>query len=207
MNQREVNSATSPSLLMRVRNSQDKESWKTFERIYGTIIRSYCRHWRLQPMDADDIVQDVMSSVAKQIQDFEYDSTKGRFRSWLGTITANKIKTFLTKTNRRQESERPMPADSENLSNAYTDPDSDWVDVFSEEILREASQNIRSHFEETTWRSFKATWIDQKPAAEVAQTLGIPVHSVYVNKSRVLKRLEQEIRNLAEDLAYDFGKT
>lgn len=190
---------------MRVRDSNDKESWNTFEQIYGSIVRSYCRHWRLQPVDADDIVQDVMSSVAKQIQEFDYDPTKGRFRAWLGTVTANKIKTFITRTNLRQERELQI-VDMNDNSKEYADPDSDWVNVFTEEIFHQACQNIRPHFEESTWRSFSLTWIDQKPTAEVANALGIPVHSVYVNKSRVLKRLEEEIRNLAEDLAYDFPK-
>ena len=124
MTEANLNSATSPSLLMRVRDPNDKESWKTFERIYGGIVRSYCRHWRLQASDADDIVQEVLASVARQIKDFEYDPTKGRFRGWLGTITSNKIKTFLTRKNKRNESETPMPANEEDVESRYADPDS-----------------------------------------------------------------------------------
>jgi RNA polymerase sigma-70 factor (ECF subfamily) len=167
-------------------------------------VRSYCRHWQLQPNDADDIVQDVMSSVAKQIKDFDYDPSKGRFRAWLGTVAANKIKTFLIKTNKRAIAESPLKTDSTEVNENYTDPDSNWLEVFSNEILKQAMENIRPHFESVTWKTFQSSWIEDKPATEVAEFLSIPVHSVYVNKSRVLKRLEQEIRVLADDVAYDF---
>ena len=196
---------TSASLLIRIRNPEDKESWKTFERIYGGIIQSYCRHWKLQPNDADDIVQEVLSAVAKQIQNFEYDPAKGRFRAWLGTITANRIKRLLSQKQNRREAELPLPSDNENHAKVYEDPDSEWVNLFSEQILREACQNVRPQVEETTWKSFESVWIDQMSAPEVAKSLDIPVHSVYVNKSRVLKRLEQEIKILADDVACDFG--
>lgn len=204
MNGDQSSSATSPSLLMRVRNPDDRESWKTFERIYSSIVRSYCAHWGLQQVDADDIVQEVMGDVAKQIKNFDYDPAKGRFRAWLGTISANKIKTFLTRANRRVANEVPIASEANAIENGYADPDSNWIEVFSEQILQAALENVRPLFEETTWKSFTATWIDQTKSDEVAKKLGIPVHSVYVNKSRVLKQLELEIRDLAEDLAYDF---
>ena len=43
------------------------------------------------------------------------------------------------------------------------------------------------------------TWLNNQPAAEVALILGLPIHTVYVNKSRVLKQLEAEVRALADD--------
>jgi hypothetical protein len=42
-------------------------------------------------------------------------------------------------------------------------------------------------------------WLEKRPAAEVAQELNLRVDKVYVAKSRVLERLEQEVRELAED--------
>jgi DNA-directed RNA polymerase specialized sigma24 family protein len=38
------------------------------------------------------------------------------------------------------------------------------------------------------------------PAAETAEQLGVPIDAVYVAKSRVLKRLREEVTLLAEDL-------
>ncbi len=123
---------------------------------------------------------------------------KGRFRAWFGTVTANKIKSFLGKHNRIEEksSRNGRP----EVQEQYVDPDTDWINIFSETVFRSACNRVRSGFSDTTWSRFEATWIRNESAGDVAALLGIPVHSVYVNKSRVLKRLESEIRTLAEDM-------
>ena len=65
--------------------------------------------------------------------------------------------------------------------------------------LAVALARCRPHFEEPTWRAFELAWLQKRPAAEVAEALGLPIDKVYVAKSRVLGRLEQEVRDLAED--------
>ncbi len=167
------------------------------------MVRAYCFQRRIQRADVDDIVQDVMSSVSTAIRNFEYDSAKGRFRAWFGTVTANKIKSFLGRQNRIEEksSHNGQPEAPEQ----YVDPDTDWVNIFSETVFRSACNRIRDGFSEATWSSFEATWIRNERAGDVALSLGIPVHSVYVNKSRVLKRLESEIRTLADDMPIPSG--
>ena len=57
----------------------------------------------------------------------------------------------------------------------------------------------RPHFEEQTWRAFERAWLENRPAAEVAAELNVPIDRVYVAKSRVLERLQQEVQELAED--------
>ena len=59
---------------------------------------------------------------------------------------------------------------------------------------------IRSEFEPETWNAFESTWVLKESPARVASRLGTAIHAVYVNKSRVLKRLEAEVLKLAEDL-------
>ncbi|MEM7456403.1 MAG: sigma-70 family RNA polymerase sigma factor [Planctomycetota bacterium] len=193
-------STTSPSLLLRIRNPEDQDAWDEFLEIYTPVVRTYCFQRRLQDADISDIVQDVMSRIVKLIRDFDYDPAKGKFRAWFGTITANRIKTFVTRKSRNQkalgQTEASAPVET------YTDPDSDWVAIFSDQVYQAACSRVRPVLEDTTWECFEATWLRNVPAADVAKALGIPVHSVYVNKSRVLKRLENEVRILAEDLPF-----
>ena len=181
---------------MRVRDPRDTLAWQEFHDIYAPIVRSYCRQRRIQSADVEDIVQDVMTSVAKAIQGFEYQPAIGKFRSWLGTITVNRIHTVLSKRSRQREE-----VSEQGTQDFTADPDSNWVSIFSDRILSVACSRIRSDFAETTWHCFEMTWLENKPALETAKLLQIPVHAVYVNKSRVLKRLEAEIRSLADDVA------
>jgi DNA-directed RNA polymerase specialized sigma24 family protein len=50
-----------------------------------------------------------------------------------------------------------------------------------------------------TWTIFEHAWVRGQAAPEVARELGVPIESVYLAKSRVLKRLRTEVVTLAED--------
>ncbi len=191
---------TSPSLLLRIRDPSDQLAWDEFEELYSGIIRAYCRQRRLQPHDEDDLVQEVMNSVSRAIRTFEYDPSRGRFRSWLGTIVANRINNHLSRSSGRNQVPVGGSVDVADRSGNWSDPDSGWVEIFSERVFRTACNRVRPDVSPATWECFELTWIQNQDAAEVAGRLGIPVHSVYVNKSRVLKRLEKQIRMLADDL-------
>ena len=141
-------------------------------------------------------MQEVLNDVSKQIRTFEYDPVKGKFRSWLGTITVNKIKKFWkVETSSRINTCRIEPDWDAGA------PDSHWIEIYSEQILDEAIKKVRPYFEDVSWQCFVGTWVEHANPSDVAQSLGVSIQSVYVNKSRVLKRLEQEVRFLSEDLA------
>jgi RNA polymerase sigma factor (sigma-70 family) len=189
---------TSPSLLLRIRNTADSQSWLTFEMIYAPVVRNFCRRRGIQEADVDDLVQDVMSTVAKAIRRFDYDPQRGRFRAWFGRVTTNKVKTFLAKRSER----RTASGDSEFWFHQGADfeASADWNATFCQQVLSVACDQIRSRLEAKTWACFEMTWLLHLPATEVAERLSIPIHTVYVNKSRVLKQLEVEVRAISEDL-------
>jgi DNA-directed RNA polymerase specialized sigma24 family protein len=122
----------------------------------------------------------------------------------LGIVTANELKTHVAKRSNRQSPDVPSGLIHQL---ADTDPDSEWVTIFSTHIFQAACGRIQAHFEPNTWQCFEATWIQRISAAEVADSLGIPIHSVYVNKSRVLKRLEEEVKLLADDSPFTGTET
>jgi RNA polymerase sigma-70 factor (ECF subfamily) len=206
-----VTATTSPSLLLRIRNAADAGAWQEFLEIYAPIVRDYCLQRRLQASDVDDIVQEVMTTVSTAIRKFDYDPTKGNFRSWLGTLAANRIRNHLAKQNNHKiqsfDNEDFLGAGLGHTGQLCTDPDSTWVEVFSERIFQAACQRIRPEVSDLHWSCFEATWVRNENAADVARSLNIPVHQIYVNKSRVLKRLEAEVKMLAEEVPFSIGKS
>jgi len=195
-------------LLLRIRNSNDSGAWQEFVDLYSPIVRGYCLQRKLQHSDTDDIVQEVFAGVSTAIRQFEYDPGKGRFRSWFGTIVANRIRNCLAKQSIRhcQSIDSQQELDSNNgripTPEVYSDPDSAWVELFSERVFRYACTRIRPDISDIQWSCFEATWVRNENAADVAKALQLPIHQIYVNKSRVLKRLEAEVRLLAEELPF-----
>lgn len=190
---------TSASLLLRIRDPDDSDSWHQFESVYAPVIRSYCRRRGFQSTDIDDIAQEVMTAVARSIQKFEYQSSKGKFRSWLATVTANKMRSFASRTS-INKSEFAEYIDQLASSPAS---DSHWTELFMNQVFKAAQERVQQVVEPKTWECFKKTWIEDKPAAEVAEQMEMPIHAVYVNKSRVLKRLEHEFLMLSDDYPFE----
>jgi RNA polymerase sigma-70 factor (ECF subfamily) len=188
----EGESNTSASLLLRIRDPRDGSAWVSFVAVYAPLVTGHCRRKGLQDADAADVAQNVMTRVSNAIRTFEYEPQRGRFRSWLGTITANEIAT------QRMKSGRQPGTGNEAVNVEAADPE--WNRDFTEHVLAVAMDRIRGEFEPATWQSFEASWIRREPPVEIATRLGTAIHAVYVNKSRVLKRLETEVIRLAEDL-------
>jgi RNA polymerase sigma-70 factor (ECF subfamily) len=57
---------------------------------------------------------------------------------------------------------------------------------------------MQTEFEQSTWRACWEHTVTGKSAAAVGQELGMSEGAVYVAKSRVLRRLRQELAGLME---------
>jgi RNA polymerase sigma factor (sigma-70 family) len=189
--------ATRPSLLLRIRDAGDAASWEDFAAVYGPIIRGYCRRRGLQEADASDVGQEVLSQVARSIGGFEYLPTRGRFRDWLGTVTRNKITRFLENRG-RDGPVLPIDETTARLEDSREDPE--WTAEYHARILKVALERIRDDFEARTWDAFERIWGRDHPAPEVSRDLGMTIDAVYAAKSRVLRRLRDEVLALADDL-------
>jgi RNA polymerase sigma factor (sigma-70 family) len=189
---------TRPSLLLRLRDPKDDEAWQTFVETYTPLVYAYCRRRGLQASDVADVTQEVMAQVMRSISDFSYQAERGRFRDWLGTITRTKLLRFLSMNSRPGKAGDALTAE---LIGQIEVPESDtlWAEGFHARILEVAIQRSRPDFEEMTWKIFECTWVHGRGAPEVAHELNVPIDSVYVAKSRVLKRLRAEVASLAED--------
>jgi RNA polymerase sigma factor (sigma-70 family) len=196
----EPTNATRPSLLLRLRNSRDSEAWRTFVETYTPLVYAYCRRRGLQASDVADVTQEVMAQVLRSIPDFTYQPQRGRFRDWLGTITRTKLARFLSRNARAGKGEGG-DARAEELTWQVEAPESDtlWTEGFHARVLEVAMKRARPDFQEVTWTIFEHAWVRGQAAPEVARELGVPIESVYIAKSRVLKRLRTEVVTLAED--------
>ena len=82
------------SLLMRLRDAHDRLAWEQFVGLYAPLVYGFARRKGLQDADAADIAQDVLTSVAQQMRQWEFDPLRGSFRGWLFTIARNRLKNW-----------------------------------------------------------------------------------------------------------------
>ena len=185
---------TATTLLERLRRPDDQEAWRRFAHLYTPLLYYWARHAGLQLEDAADLVQEVLLLLLREIPRFSYDPSR-RFRSWLRTVTLNKLC-----DRQRALGNRTLPQNQDDLRTVSV-PDA--ADLLAEEdyrqhLIRRALQVMRADFAESTWRACWEQVVEGRAAAEVAGNLGLTVGAVYAARFRVLGRLREELSGLLE---------
>jgi RNA polymerase sigma factor (sigma-70 family) len=194
--------ATRASLLIRIRDPQDKEAWRQFVALYAPVIYGFARQRGLQDADAADLMQEVLRAVAGSAGRLNYDASRGTFRGWLYTVTRNKLYNFLDGRKRQVHGSGAADAQAQLEQQAAQpeDTDAQWDREYERRLSAWAMEQVREEFQPATWQAFWKTAVDGRPAAEVGRDLGLSVGAVYVAKSRVLARLREQVRDLQAGL-------
>ncbi len=189
---------TRHSLIQRLQDGGDNAAWEEFASIYRPVIVRIALRKQMQFDDAEDLAQQVLLLVLKNINKWKSDPARARFRTWLQTVVRNATMNALSRRPKDQASggtdslqqlhQRPDKADSLSF-------DLEW----QREILRWVAQQVRGEFESTTWTAFWDTAIEQSPAQDVAEKIGKSVGAVYIARSRVMQRIKQRIAELDQD--------
>jgi RNA polymerase sigma-70 factor (ECF subfamily) len=188
---------TRASLLLQLRDGNNRGAWQEFMQLYGPVVYGFARKRGLQDADAADLMQDVMRSVSSAIGRLDYDRSQGTFRGWLFTITRNKVFNFLSA--RRIRPQGSGDTTTNQLLNAQadgSDSEDEWELEYQRRLTSLAMDRVKHEFQENTWRAFWLTAVDGVAAAEVARQVGISPGAVYVAKSRVLARLRDEVESI-----------
>ncbi len=194
--------ATRVSLLVRLRDAQDADAWSQFTDIYGPLVFRFGLRYGMQEADAADLVQEVMSQVARSIAKFEYDPQLGKFRSWLYKIAKRTAGRAASKRQRQ-----PLgTGDTAVVETLQRIPDDDvdgeklWEKQYQTQLLTWAAEQIHEQFQPHTWQAFWRTAVEGQSPQAVAEQLSLNVGSVYVAKNRVMKRLAAKIREIDDTL-------
>jgi RNA polymerase sigma-70 factor (ECF subfamily) len=190
-------SDTRVSLLEALRRApDDPAAWEAFVRHYGPILHAWCRKWRLQEADAQDVAQIVLTRLAVAFRDFRYDPDRS-FRGWLWTVTHNACRTYLA-AQRRPGCGTADSAVFEQLHSieAQDDLAQRLEEAFDQELLEQAMARVRLRVEPRTWDAFRLQALEEYSGAETAERLGMKVAAVYVARSKVQRMLQEELARL-----------
>ena len=190
-------SRTSVTLLGRLRHDPDDQAaWNDFVARYQPKILQWCRRWRLQESDAQDVTQAVLLKLNGLMATFAYDPSRS-FRGWLKTLTHHAWRDLVA------ESERVGLGSGGSRMGEFFDnlqAGDDLVEHLEEEFRRElmdqAMVRVRSRVAPRTWDAFRLTALEGCSGAAAAAQLEMKIARVYVAKSEVKKMIREEIRKL-----------
>ena len=191
---------TRASLLLRIRDGQDKEAWRQFVEVYASLIYGFARKRGLQDADAADLMQDVLRSIASAVGRLDYDPRRGSFRSWLYTVTRNKLYSFLD--GQRRHPRGSGDSGAQQLLEEQANPDDSaaaWDQEYQRRLFAWAADQVRAEFQESTWQAFWQTAVEGKGPKDVARELNLSPGAVYVAKSRVIARLREKIQEVQDE--------
>lgn len=183
-----VSESTRSSLLDRLRDVDDEEAWREFDRKYRELIVRYCHRRGLQHWDAEDVRQVVLLSLSKALRSFRYDPGAGRFRGYLGRVVQNAINRQLSRP-----SASPRVLDAEVLAAIATptggENDQVWQEEWYDHHLRMAMRTIRDNTSERDVHIFDRL-LTGETVRSVAQDLRMGEQAVYKVKQRVRDQLK-----------------
>lgn len=192
-----LSDSTSTTWLDQVRMGED-QAWRSFTNLYAPLIYHWCQRSGLQPSDAADVGQEVFRAVHSAIGGFRRQGS-GSFRGWLRVITRNKIRDLHRDRGKvpgagggHDDHLRSIPEDTDSGSDDRPDPEEERI------LYCRALELVLADFREGTREVFMRVVIDRQDPAAVAADFGLTVNAVYLIKSRVLRRLREEFRELLD---------
>ncbi len=189
------------SLLSRLQDWNDQESWKDFFDTYWRLIYSIALKSGLTEAEAEDVVQETVICVAKDIDKFRRDRRLGSFKGWLRNLTRWRVADQLRKrdpnlvsgdansgasTNMTEPAEIPVPVDPEL--------ESIWEAEWQSNLTKAALERVRRRVKEEHYQMFDLNVLREWPANRVARTLNVSIAQVYLAKHRILALLKKEVR-------------
>lgn len=191
------------TLLSRLEDWEDQDSWKEFFDIYWRLIYSVAIKSGLTETEAQDVVQETIISVAKDIHKFKRDRALGSFKGWLRNLIRWRIADQFRKRTRAAQADDSKTAEdlprldpAEVPDPAGGDTESAWEQEWQSNLLGAALERIKHSVKEEHYQIFDLYVIKQWPVREVARALGVNAGLVYLVKYRISALLKREVRQL-----------
>lgn len=189
---------TRPSFLERLRSDpQSQSAWSSFVERYGRLIHAWCARWGLQSNDSEDVTQNVLLQVSRQMNRFEYDPG-GSFRGWLKTVAYRAWVDFLEQRRKREAQASGDSAVLKMLNSVEAREEflNQVEEEWNRELLEQAMQRVRGRVRPHTWEAFRLMTQEGLSGAKIAEKLEMNVGTVWVAKSKVQKMIYEEIQRL-----------
>jgi len=190
------------SLLNRLKNWDDAESWRSFFERYGKLIYRVARQSGLNDAEAQDVVQETVITVAKKIPEFKYDPAIGSFKGWLMQITRWRVLNHIRKKHYESGGKR-MPKE-EPLDTALLEVEADtgfqleklWDDEWRANLAETVLERLKKKVSARDYQIFYLHVFKKLTAKDVARRMDIKLAEVYFIKYKLSRIVQRERKAL-----------
>lgn len=198
---------TRRSLLTRLKDWDNQESWREFFSAYWQLIYSFGLKSGLNDAEAQEVVQETLIAVAREMKGFKYDPARGSFKSWLLLITKRRIADQMRKRYRALEVGKLNADDTAVAEEIHAKAEEEaggrdeaWDDEWRTQMAQTALDRVRSKVKPEQYQIFELYVLHGRPGSEVAAALGVSLMTVYLVKHRISSLLRKEAARLEKEM-------
>lgn len=169
------------------------EDWNGFANLYVPLFFEFCRRLGVPEAERADVVQDMLIRVLKGISSFQHNE-EGSFRAWLFRLLKN---AWIDRLRRNPRTATVL--DEPCSSSASSDP----LEIIAEQeyrqyVIRRVHAKVLAEFSASNQQVFQRLVVEGQPANKVANELGLSVNAVYLIRSRMLRRIREDLSELID---------
>lgn len=197
------------SLLSRLQDWGDQDSWRDFFETYWRLIYSVALKSGLTESEAQDVVQETVICVAKDIQKFKRQRDLGSFKAWLRQITRWRIADQFSRRSPdafpvHGAEEPPTASGAQPLEHRLDSSSSAleklWEEEWHKSIFAAALAKVKTSVKEEYFQIFDLYVLKEWPAKKVSTTLGVSLGTIYLAKHRVSSLLKKHLQALEKNI-------
>jgi RNA polymerase sigma-70 factor (ECF subfamily) len=194
---------TRQSLLSRLKDWQDQESWRLFFDTYWKLIYMAATRAGLSDAEAQDVVQDTILAVSRNIPKFQYDSEKGSFKGWLLNLTRWRIIDHLRKRPKgpKVSTDHTSTSTGTSAMDRIVDPspqpsEAAWDEEWEMNLIEAAMRRVKRKVDPTHFQVFDLYVLREWPVSRVAKALKVGPARIYMIKHRINNLIKAEVSYL-----------
>lgn len=194
--------ATRSSLVNRLHNWNDHGGWQVFFDRYWKLIYAVAVKAGLTDAEAQDVVQETVVAVAKQMREGGFDHDKSSFKNWLCMITRRRIIDHFRR--RTKLKKRPLAGDDTSRTDTIArvpDPASlelnaVWEEEWRKNLVDAAIEHVKQKVAPKQFQIFDLAVLKDLPVREVTKLLKVNTAQVYLARHRVGALVKKEVARI-----------
>ena len=194
---------TRRSLLTRLKDWDDQEAWREFFDLYWRLIYGVARRAGLGEAEAQDVVQETLVIVAKQMPGFHYDPARGSFKSWLHTVIRGRLCRHWRKS--AHGAERFSADEDGTTEEAGESPgepaappefESIWQTEWEQNLIAAALRRVQAKVSSRQYLLFSLATLQEVPTHVIRERYEASRPQIYLAKLRVGRLFKSELERL-----------